>query len=101
MKTRLIKEKTTNLMHLNSNRASGLDRALLRNRRSSRVTPHSVARHIGNGGVGRRNTSALRAIVGTVNPEGLEDGVGGSLLGEQAGDEAGEKGRPHVGLVET
>ena len=86
-------------MHLNSNGAASLDRALLRNWRSASVTPHSIAAHICDGRVGRRNTSALRAIVGAVDPEGLENGVGSGLLGKQAGDEAGEESRPHFGMA--
>ena len=86
-------------MHLNSDGAASLHGALLRDRRSTGVTPHSIAADIGDGRVGRRNTSALRAIVGAVDPEGLEDSVSGGLLREQAGDEAGKEGSPHVGLV--
>lgn len=69
----------TNLVHLNGDGRSGLDRALLGDGAGAGVATDVVGVYVGDGGVGRRDTGALVVEVNAIDPEGLEGGVGGDI----------------------
>lgn len=72
------------LVHLNGNGAASLDGALSSGASGTGVATHIVGGDICHGGVGRRATGALGAVIDAINPELLEGCVGGNVLGKDS-----------------
>jgi hypothetical protein len=83
------------LVHLDSDGITSLDGALLANGGCAGVATHAVSRHILDWAVARRQTSALRTIIGTVDPKLLEGGVARHLSDGQSRED-GSESRLHV-----
>ncbi len=87
-------KRGTYLVHLDGDSRASLDGALAPWAGCAGVAAHVGRRDVRHGGVGRREAGALGAIVDAVDPEVLEGGVGGRLLGPQ-GCQDGKGGRLH------
>lgn len=84
------KSEETYLVHLNSDSAAGRDRALGARAGGTSVAANAATADASDGGVGRRDTGALRAEVDTVDPEVLEGSVGGNIAGQGGQSGKGE-----------
>lgn len=70
-------------VHLNSDGTTSADWALDLGSGADDVAAHVIGVIVGDGRVGLRKTGTLAAKVGSVNPELLEGGMGGGLLGQE------------------
>jgi hypothetical protein len=80
----------TYLVHLDSDGGTSRDGALAAGAAGADIATDASSAHVGDGGVGARETGALGAEVDAVNPELLEGGVSSGVPGQSGQGGEGE-----------